>query len=75
VEPAGRATTSFVLSCIDWLRGRKELLSDIPPQQHAGYRLTGTPEEQRGMVWKSSLILWSLIITTGTTVWTVRRRG
>jgi hypothetical protein len=74
-EPAGRVTSSFIHSCVNWLRGRRELLGDIPPQRHEGYRLAGTPEEQRGIVWKSSLVLWSLIVTAGATVWTARRRG
>ncbi len=74
-EPAGRVNSSFVLSSINWLRGRRELLGDIPPRRHEAYRLAGTSDEQRGIVWKSSLVLWSLIITVGATVWTSRRRG
>lgn len=74
-EPAGRVHTSFVLSCVNWLRGRRELLGDIPPRRHEAYRLAGTTDEQRGIVWKSSLVLWSLIVTAGATVWTSRRRG
>ncbi|MGE5194582.1 MAG: Gldg family protein [Deltaproteobacteria bacterium] len=74
-EPAGRVNLSFALACLNWLRGRRELLGDIPPQRHEGYRLTGTPDEQRGIVWKSSLVLCSLIVTAGATVWTSRRRG
>jgi hypothetical protein len=74
-EPSGRVTSSFVISCLNWLRGRTELLGDIPPQRREGYRLVGTPEEQRGLVWKSSLVLCSLIATAGATVWISRRRG
>jgi hypothetical protein len=73
--PAGRANSSFVLSSLNWLRGRRELLGDIPPRRHEGYRLTGTPDDQRGIVWKSGLVLSSLLVTAGATVWTVRRRG
>jgi ABC-type uncharacterized transport system involved in gliding motility auxiliary subunit len=73
--PAGRVNSSFVLSSLNWLRGRRELLGDIPPRRQEGYRLAGTSDEQRGIVWKSSLILWSLIVTAGATVWTSRRRG
>ncbi|HEV3022839.1 MAG TPA: Gldg family protein, partial [Pirellulales bacterium] len=72
---AGRVNTSFVLSCVNWLRGRRELLGDIPPQQHEGYRLTGSPDDHRGLVWKSSLLLCALIATSGVTVWTTRRVG
>src|SRR5262249_35582740 len=74
-EPSGRANSSFVISCINWLRGRNELLGYIPPRRLYGYRLSGTPEEQRGRVWKSSLVLCSLIATAGATVWVSRRRG
>ncbi len=73
--PSGRANSSFVLSSLNWLRGRRELLGDIPPRRHESYRLNGTPDEQRGMVWKSGLVLCSLIVTAGATVWTSRRRG
>lgn len=72
---AGRVNSSFVLSCINWLRGRRELLGDIPPRRHEGYRLTGSPDDLRGLVWKSSLALWALIATAGVTVWTTRRIG
>jgi hypothetical protein len=73
--PAGRANSSFSLSCINWLRGRRELLGDIPPRRHEGYRLVGSPDDHRGLVWKSSLALWALIATAGVTVWTMRRIG
>jgi ABC-type uncharacterized transport system involved in gliding motility auxiliary subunit len=73
--PAGRANSSFVLSCINWLRGRRELLGDIPPRRHEGYRLAGSPDDVRGLVWKSGLALWALIATAGITVWTTRRIG
>jgi hypothetical protein len=73
--PAGRVNSSFALSCINWLRGRRELMGDIPPRRHEGYRLAGSPDDHRGLVWKSSLALWSLIATAGFTVWTVRRVG
>lgn len=74
-EQAGRVNSSFVLSSLNWLRGRRELLGDIPPHRHESHRLAGTPADQRGIVWKSSLVLWSLIVTAGATVWTSRRRG
>ena len=73
--PAGRVNSSFVLSCINWLRGRRELLGDIPPRRHEGYRISGSPDDLRGLVWKSSLALWALIATAGVTVWTTRRIG
>jgi ABC-type uncharacterized transport system involved in gliding motility auxiliary subunit len=72
---AGHTNVSFVLSCISWLRGRRELLGDIPPRRYEGHRLTGSADEQRRIVWTSSLFLCSLIITVGATVWTSRRRG
>ncbi|HLJ12482.1 MAG TPA: Gldg family protein [Planctomycetaceae bacterium] len=73
--PDGRVNTSFVLACVNWLRGRKELWGDIPPRRHEGYRLAGSPDDHRGLVWKTSLILVSLIASAGITVWTSRRRG
>jgi hypothetical protein len=73
--PAGRANASFAMACLNWLRGRRELLGDVPLQRHEGYRLGGTPDEQRGIVWKSTLVLCSLIVTAGATVWVNRRRG
>ena len=72
---ASRVNSSFVLSCINWLRGRRELLGDIPPRRHEGYRLAGSPDDLRGLVWKSSLAFWALIATAGVTVWTTRRIG
>jgi hypothetical protein len=72
-ERTGGASTGFVYSSIDWLRGKRDVLADIPLQTYEGYRLAGTPEEQRGLVWKPGLVLWSLIITSGATVWTARR--
>lgn len=72
---AGRVNSNFVLSSINWLRGRRELLGDIPPRRNEGYRLSGSPDDLRGLVWKSSLALWALIATAGVTVWTTRRIG
>jgi hypothetical protein len=74
-SPSGRVNSSFALSCVNWLRGRHELMGDIPPQRHEGYRLTGSPDDHRGLVWKSSLLLCALIATAGVTVWTTRRVG
>jgi hypothetical protein len=73
--PEGRASSGFLLSSLNWLRGRRELLSDVPPRRHDSYRLTGTADDHRGLVWKSSLALWALIATAGVTVWTTRRIG
>lgn len=73
--PAGRTNSSFALSCLNWLRGRRELLGDIPPRRHEGYRLPGSSDEHRSLVWKSSLLLWTLITAAGVTMWTVRRAG
>jgi hypothetical protein len=74
-SPAGRVNSSFVLSSLNWLRGRRELLGDIPPRRHEGYRLAGTPEEQRRIVLLSSIGLWALIAASGLTIWSSRRRG
>lgn len=74
-DPTGRSATSFSLACLNWLRGRKDLLGDIPPQRNDGYRLPGTAAEQRGLVWKSTLVLAALFLTAGGTVWVSRRSG
>jgi hypothetical protein len=73
--PEGRSTSGFLLASLNWLRGRRELLGDVPPRRHAGYRLSGTADDHRGLVWKSTLALWALIATAGVTVWTTRRIG
>jgi len=73
--PEGRANSGFLLASLNWLRGRRELLDDVPTRHHAGYRLSGTADDHRGLVWKSSLALWALIATAGVTVWTMRRIG
>ena len=52
---SGRVHASFLLSSVNWLRGRRELLGDIPPQRHEGYRLSGSPDDHRGLVWTKSL--------------------
>lgn len=74
-QPAGRANCSFVISCLNWLRGRRERLSDVPPRLHESLRLAGSPDDHRGLVWKSSLVLCALIATAGSCVWAARRRG
>lgn len=74
-QPTGRSAASFALASVNWLRGRKDLLGDIPPRRNEGYRLAGTPEEQRGLVWKPALLLGALIVTAGATVWVSRREG
>ena len=73
--PDGRISAGFALSCLNWLRGRRELMGDIPPRRREGYRLTGTPEEQRGLVWKPCLLFCAVIATTGFSVWASRRVG
>jgi ABC-type uncharacterized transport system involved in gliding motility auxiliary subunit len=73
--PESRANSGFLVASLNWLRGRRELLGDVPPQRHEGYRLSGTADDHRGLVWKSSLALWALIATAGVTVWTTRRIG
>ncbi|MSR60511.1 MAG: hypothetical protein EXS05_23195 [Planctomycetaceae bacterium] len=72
-QPSGRSGSSFALACLNWLRGRKDLLGDIPPRRNEGYLLPGTPEEQRGLVWKPTLLLSALIVSAGTMVWLSRR--
>jgi hypothetical protein len=73
--PEARANSGFLVASLNWLRGRRELLGDVPPRRHEGYRLTGTADDHRGLVWKSSLALWALLATAGVTVWTTRRIG
>jgi hypothetical protein len=74
-DPRGRSGQSFALAALNWLRGRRDLLGDIPPRRNEGYRLPGTAQEQRGLVWKSTLFLSALILTAGATVWVSRRDG
>ncbi|MFN0052123.1 MAG: Gldg family protein [Planctomycetales bacterium] len=73
--PNGRSAEGFALACVNWLRGRRELLGDIPPRESDRPRLSGTPQEQRGLVWKSSLFLSALLASAGATVWMRRRVG
>jgi len=73
--PEARANSGFLVASLNWLRGRRELLGDVPPRRHEGYRLAGTADDHRGLVWKSSLALWALLATAGVTVWTTRRIG
>jgi hypothetical protein len=73
--PDSRANSGFLVASLNWLRGRRELLGDVPLRRHEGYRLSGTADDHRGLVWKSSLALWALIATAGVTVWTTRRIG
>lgn len=72
-QPAGRSGLAFALSCLNWLRGRNDLMGDIPPRQNEGYVLPGTPEQQRGLVWKPTLLLCAMVISGGVTVWVSRR--
>ncbi|MBS0267081.1 MAG: GldG family protein [Planctomycetes bacterium] len=71
----GRIHASLGLSCVNWLRGRRELMGDIPPRRRAAYHLSGTPEDHRGLVWKTTILLCAVIGTSGFTVWTMRRIG
>lgn len=73
--PEGRASSGFLIASLNWLRGRRELLGDVPPRRHESYRLTGTADGHRSLVWKPSLALWALLATAGITVWTTRRVG
>ena len=73
--PGSQTNLSFLISSLDWLRGRRELLGDVPVRRYEALRLTGSAEEQRRIVWGSSLLLCSLISTIGATVWMSRRRG
>jgi ABC-type uncharacterized transport system involved in gliding motility auxiliary subunit len=71
----GQTNLRFMISSLNWLRGRRELLGDIPLRRYEACRLAGTADEQRRIVWGSSLVLCSLISTIGATVWMSRRRG
>lgn len=73
--PAGRGGYSFVLSCFNWLQGRRDLLHDIAIRRTEGYRLSGTSAEQRGLVWKPTLVMSSLLMTAAVSVWFSRRNG
>ena len=73
--PAGRLSYGLLVASVNWLRGRKELLADIPPLRHEPYQLAGDPADHRTLVWTSSLLLCAAIVTAGTTIWTVRRTG
>lgn len=68
----GRQGYSFLVASVNWLRGRKLLLGDIPPRHHEPYRLAGDASVHRGLVWKSTLVLVAFLITAGATVWTTR---
>lgn len=72
-EQSGEAANRFLVASLNWLAGRKQRSSDIPVQHRRPYLLPGTPQEQRGLVWKSTLFLSALIVTAGATVWTSRR--
>jgi hypothetical protein len=73
--PGGRPGFSFLLSSLNWLRGRNELLGDIAPRRYEAYQLAGSGNDQRGLVWKSMLALVALMTTAGATVWSARRNG
>ncbi|MGQ0634718.1 MAG: Gldg family protein [Planctomycetaceae bacterium] len=72
-QPAGRSGFAFALSSLNWLRGRPDLLGDIPARKNEAYLLTGTATQQRGLVWKPTLFLSALILAAGATTWVSRR--
>ncbi len=73
--PGQYGAEMFVLRSLHWLAGKKRAMQDIPSRRRRPYQLAGTPQEQRGMVWKTVLFLSALISTAGATVWTIRRNG
>lgn len=73
--PTGRQSYAFLVASLNWLCGSKVLLADLPPRRHEPYHLAGDPDDHRGLVWKSMLLLCASIVTAGATVWTVRRVG
>lgn len=74
-SPAGRSGYSFILACVNWLHGRRGLMGDIAVRRTEGYHLSGTAAEQRGLVWKPTLLMSSLLITAAVSVWLSRRNG
>jgi hypothetical protein len=74
-SPAGRSSYSFLLACFNWLQGRRDLMGDIAIRRTEGYRLPGTASEQRGLVWKPTLVMSSLLLTCAFSVWLSRKNG
>lgn len=65
----------LILSSINWLRGRHELLADIRPHVRSAYRLPGDAVAHRRLVWLPGLFFAATLVTAGTTVWFIRRQG
>ena len=74
-EPAGQNGFRFLMSSLNWLRGRRDLLADIKPQVRSAYRLSGDEAAHRRLVWVPALFLMLTLVTAGSTVWFVRRQG
>ena len=62
-SPDGRSGYVFLQSALNWLRDRPDLLGDIPARHHEPYRLAGTSEQHRQLVW---IPLMMLLAFTGT---------
>lgn len=74
-EPAGQNGFHLILSSLNWLRGRHDLMADIRPQVRDAYRLSGDENAHRRLVWLPTLFLTATLTTAGASVWFVRRQG
>lgn len=74
-DPASQPGFQFILSSINWLRGRHDLMADIKPHVRSAYRLPGDEVAHRRLVWLPMLFLVATFTTAGTTVWLIRRNG
>jgi len=63
----------ILMSSVNWLRGRMELLG-IPPKSRKPHEYRASPAEQLSLTWKPTVLMLVGLLAIGMTVWTVRHR-
>jgi hypothetical protein len=70
-QQGGSGGFTLLMSSVNWLRGRMELLG-IDPKEREPSHLNKTPKERWAMVWQPTVLFMLFFIVTGITVWKVR---
>lgn len=70
-QRGGSGGFTLLMSSVNWLRGRMELLG-ISPKEREPTHLEKTAKERWAMVWQPTALFMLFFVVTGITVWKVR---